>query len=105
MHAASLSEIPEKTIKGRSSRATGSPLGLEDIYTTPASLTARGFRLAHCGEHLDRKESHAVFAVEKLKLALDHNIERFKEQLVEVGLHLLLGFLLLKFFKLLGTPP
>ncbi len=48
-------------------------------------------------EDFDGEISHAHLSIEVLKLAFDHNVERFEQQRIEVGLDF---FFTLVFFKL-----
>lgn len=58
-------------------------------------------RLHIVGEHFDCEEAHAILSVEKFKFSLDHDVERFEEEGVEIGLDLLLRLRLFELFELL----
>ena len=53
-------------------------------------------------EYFDSEESSAVFPIEKLKLAFDHDIELLKHERIEVSLNFLFALSLLKLFEIFG---
>jgi hypothetical protein len=53
-------------------------------------------------QHFDGKVAHSILAIVLLYLALNHNVEMSKEQLVEKNIHLMLIFTVIShFFKFL----